>query len=81
MPELTAIRAAGKSRDPEALPQKVELSPLPGSRGDLIPMFVDRIIRRQDNKDEAQHEFDVVAVCVAGDRSLALSKTVDIQYE
>ena len=70
-----------QSRNPEVLPQKMELSPLPGSKGDLIPMFVDRIIRQQDNRDEAQHEFDVVAVCVAGDRSLALSKTVDIQYE
>ena len=66
------------SRDAPAEP--VALPPLPASKGDLIPQFVDRIIGQRDGVVEAQHELDVVAACVAADGAARKGETVDVEY-
>jgi len=66
------------SRDDPGRP--LDLAPLPASKGDLIPGFVESILQGADRSAEAQHELDVIAVCLAADQALAEGATIDIDY-
>jgi predicted dehydrogenase len=69
------------SRDP-AVPATAlaNLSPLPASKGDLIPPFVDAIVAGSNGREAAQHEFDVISVCVAADAAVAASQPIAVEY-
>jgi len=69
-----------KHRDPSIPETRLDLQPLPHSKGDLIPGFLDAILDGKDGKTETQHEFDVMSCCLAADASLASSRTVEITY-
>jgi predicted dehydrogenase len=68
------------SRDPALAAAPVNLSPLPESKGDLIPAFVHSIIEKDDTRPQTQHEFDVISSCVAADLALATMKSQPIEY-
>jgi predicted dehydrogenase len=68
------------SRDPEGAVTPLELAPLPPSKGELIPDFVEALLAGKDTAAYTQHEFDVIAACVAADRALAQGGTVRIEY-
>jgi predicted dehydrogenase len=67
------------SRDAASL-EPLDLSALPASKGDLIPAFVDRILRGCDSAAETQHECDVISACVAADRAARQGDTIDVEY-
>jgi predicted dehydrogenase len=69
------------SRDPALEASHVGLSPLPATKGDLIPAFVQSIANgKNDMQAQTQHEFDVISCCVAADDALASMKSQTIQY-
>lgn len=68
------------NRDPAVEPERIDLSPLPPSKGVLIPDFVRAIHANRDSREKTQHEFDVISVCLAADQSAANSKYVAIDY-
>lgn len=74
-PRILKSRAAGT----EAAP--LGLDPLPSTKGDLIPSFVESIRRGDDGEREStSHEFDVISVCIAADRAVAKGERVEIEY-
>jgi predicted dehydrogenase len=68
------------SRDPGVPPRAIELAPEPGSKGELIPEFVDAILSGADTRARTEHEFDVVRACLAADHALSEGGRVDIDY-
>jgi predicted dehydrogenase len=68
------------SRNPEAMPQRIDHAPLPGSKGDLIPAFVQSVRASGDPVAAGQHEFDVVSVCLAADRARVSGQTERVTY-
>jgi predicted dehydrogenase len=66
------------SRDKVAAPRKLDLEPLPATKGDLIPAFVDAIRANVDPGPQARHEFDVMQTCFAADRSLSQDQIVGV---
>jgi predicted dehydrogenase len=69
-----------RSRDPETPSERLDLAPLPASKAELIPDFVQRIVEGEAGRQAAQHELDVISTCVAADRALAKGGAVDIEY-
>lgn len=68
------------SRDPEVLATPLGLLPLPVSKGDLIPSFIEAILSGKDTQAETQHEFDVISACVAADRAASSARYMEIEY-
>ena len=68
------------SRDPSLPPQGLDMAALPPSKGDLIPGFIEAILNNEDTRAQTQHEFDVISACVAADRALATSASVEVEY-
>ena len=68
------------SRDPDQQSRPVAQSPLPSTKGDLIPSFVEMILNNADASAHAQHEFDVMSACVAADYALEKGKPVKVEY-
>jgi len=68
------------SRDSSRAPVPLNLSPVPATKGALIPDFVDGILHGRDTRAQTQHEFDVVSACVAADQALAAGAGVEIEY-
>lgn len=68
------------SRDPSAPAKSIELSPLPATKGDLIPSFVQVVLNGEDTRVQTQHEFNILSACFAVDLSLASRKTLEVQY-
>jgi predicted dehydrogenase len=68
------------SRDPEVLATPLDLSPLPASKGDLIPGFIEAILSGKDTQADTQHEFDVISACVAADRAASRTQCMEIEY-
>ena len=68
------------SRDPAVPATKLGLAAAPASKGDLIPGFIDAILKGTDIRDQTQHEFDVISACLGADRALAAAKCVEIEY-
>lgn len=69
-----------ETRDPDAAPRKIDLSPLPGTKGDLIPDFVAGILNGSDPAPAACHEFDVMSACAAADRSRMKGQSITVEY-
>jgi predicted dehydrogenase len=68
-------------RSREGTAEPIELAPVPATKGDLIPSFVESI---SDGKKggllSAQHEFDLMAACIAVDRALGAGVSQPIEY-
>ncbi|MFA4825904.1 MAG: Gfo/Idh/MocA family oxidoreductase [Methanoregula sp.] len=69
-----------KSRDPDTMAQRVTLSPLPETKGDLIPAFVSAILTKKNITDETQMIFDGISISVASDQSIKTQKQELIEY-
>jgi len=67
------------SRDPAVPATALDLSPLPATKGDLIPAFVQSILDGADPGPAAQHEFDVISACIAADRAALTGTPVKIE--
>lgn len=67
-----------RSRDPEVPPQYWEETPLPATKGDLIPDFLSGIRRGRDWTREMQLTVDVMALCAASDEALRQQKTIKV---
>ena len=70
-----------RDRDPATPPVAIDQAPLPASKGVLIPDFVAGIRAGADPRAAAEHEFDVVAACIAADQALAIGKPIEVHYE
>jgi predicted dehydrogenase len=68
------------SRDPESTPEVLTLSPRPASKGALIPPFIDAIVQGREAAPIIQAELDVIAACVAADRSVAAMAPAEVVY-
>ena len=68
------------SRDPAVPTAKLDLAAIPASKGEMIPSFIDAILKNADTRDQTQHEFDVISACLGADRALAVAKRVEIDY-
>ena len=69
-----------ESRDPAVPVRRLELVALPESKGVLVPAFVRSILRPGDTDGGSQHEFDLISVCAAADRSLSTDEEITIRY-
>lgn len=69
-----------ENRDPGTPAIRLAESPLPQTKGALIPAFVSGIAEQRSANAETQHEFDVVSACVAAERASAEGKLVEIEY-
>lgn len=67
-------------RDPGAPPQRLELAALPSSKAALIPAFLDRVQAGEPLPAAAQHDFDVISMCVAAGRAASEGGTIGIEY-
>lgn len=68
------------SREPEDPGQKIYLSPLPDSKGDLIPGFISAILTKKDITDETQIIFDEICISTACDFAVKTQKRELIEY-
>lgn len=68
------------SRESSAPGARVAETPFPRSKGDLIPAFVNAILRGEGGHAAAQREFDVIGACLAADDALAICDVVEIPY-
>jgi predicted dehydrogenase len=68
-----------RGRDGAHQAQVIDEPPLPATKGDLIPYFVDSI-RHDAGPEGAQHEFNVITVCLAADRALASGRQERVEY-
>ncbi|MFH1453628.1 MAG: Gfo/Idh/MocA family oxidoreductase [Armatimonadota bacterium] len=66
--------------DPGDEGEKINLSPLPSSKGDLVPGFVTSIVKDEDITSQIQHEFDLISACIASDDSCKENKMKEIKY-
>jgi predicted dehydrogenase len=69
-----------RSTDPGAQVERLPFAPLPATKGDLIPGFVETIRTGVDSAAVAQHDFDVISACLAADLAAADSRQTDIEY-
>jgi predicted dehydrogenase len=69
-----------RSKDAGASAEFLTESPLPGSKGDLIPPFVDAIRAGTIDPAAAQHDFDVISACLGADAAIREMDGKDIEY-
>ena len=69
-----------KNRNPEVLPERLQLAPLPENRGGLIREFVEAILEGRNMTEDIQKMFDVISVCVASDKSSATQTEKGVIY-
>jgi predicted dehydrogenase len=69
------------SRDTSHKAQKIDLSPLPVDKGELIPPFVRAILEGRDSRAGAKREFDLVRTCLAADESMKRVERIRIDYD
>ncbi|MBI4677676.1 MAG: Gfo/Idh/MocA family oxidoreductase [Elusimicrobia bacterium] len=67
------------SRDPGSRVRRLEASPLPATKGDLIADFVKGILERRDPEPDLRRELDVVCACSAADEAME-EKGLRIRY-
>ncbi len=68
------------TRDPAAAATPVTLSPLPATKGALIPQFVTAVLMDEDLSAHTQTLFDVISVCIACDEALHARSEVEVAY-
>ncbi len=69
-----------RSRNTDSGAEPVDFAVLPSAKWDLIPPFVQEISSGNRREQTSQHEFDLMSVCLAADRSLVEKDTVEIVY-
>lgn len=67
-------------RDPTRGFVSLEESPLPASKGDLVPAFVDSIRENADPQASVNEHFDTMSVCLAAERSLRTGRATAVEY-
>lgn len=67
-------------RDPHLTPERLDASPLPRTKGDLVPGFVSAICEGQDVREETELMFGTLQVCFACDEAVRTGQTVEIVY-
>jgi predicted dehydrogenase len=67
------------SRAPDDGARPLGLSTLPASKGDLIPDFVDAIVKETDPRPGAEHECRVIAACLAADHAVRTGQPTAIE--
>lgn len=68
------------SRDPSDPGKRIDHSPLPESKGDLIPGFISAIMTKKDITDETQIIFDGICISTACDRAVITQEHEMIEY-
>jgi predicted dehydrogenase len=69
-----------RQRDPGGPACRVDASPLPASKGALIPSFVDAIVHDKNIDHDTQSIFDGIMISIASDDALRSGKTTEVQY-
>jgi len=69
-----------ETRDPAQAARRLEQSPLPAAKGDLIPGFIASIIDNTDYTAETQSVFDGICVALACDRASGSGKMEAVEY-
>ena len=69
-----------RARDPAPPAASLDLAPLPADKGGLIPAFVSAALGEAPAEPGAAHELDLLAVCLAADRSRAAGGRVAVDY-
>lgn len=69
-----------ESRDPAVPARGLTESPLPASKGDLIPGFIASIVDNSDYAAETQSVFDGICVAIACDRAAASGQLEQVEY-
>ena len=69
-----------KTRESASLAAPVCHPALPGTKGDLIPAFVDAVMCDSDWSQHTQNMFDVISVCVACDAAILANSPQEIKY-
>ena len=67
-------------RDPAPPAIPLNVAPLPTSKHELIPRFIDAILRDEDLNFETQMDFDSLSVCFACDAALQTQTSHQVQY-
>jgi len=70
-----------RERDPGGPAQTLDLAARPASKGALIPDFVRRITGGADPRPTADHEFSIIAACIAADQALAIGKPIEVHHD
>lgn len=60
--------------------EPLNLSPIPATKGDLIPDFVHSIRSGADPSPAGAHELNVIAACIAADQALSAHQPTRIAY-
>ena len=60
--------------------RSIELNPLPQSKGQRIPEFVNGILTDSDMNEHTQEIFDTISICVACDKSVSSGEKVEVMY-
>jgi predicted dehydrogenase len=68
------------SRDASVSPKTLSLSAAPASKRELIPTFIEAVLKGEDSSTQAQHEFDVISVCVAADHAMLTKTVAKVRY-
>jgi predicted dehydrogenase len=68
------------SRDPALPPEIWTDKPLPETKGDLIPAFVQGVIEGKDWAEDVKTIMDDISVCVACDLALTRGEKVKVEY-
>ena len=66
--------------DPSVTAKALTLAALPASKGDLIPDFVRGIQQRDEARQQALYEFDVVSACLAADQSAWAGAAIKVEH-
>jgi predicted dehydrogenase len=69
-----------KSRGEHDEPIRLNFSPVPATKGELIAPFIEAILQGKTNTQDAQHELDVIGVCVAADQARGRREAIVIEY-
>ena len=69
-----------ETRDPTVVPKRISENPLPVDKGDLIPGFVQSILRNDDPASAVYREFNLIQTCFAADLSLMRGEEVQLEY-
>ena len=68
------------SRDPAARAERIAEAPLPATKGELIPEFLDAVGGKLDYAERTRNLFDGVSICLACDRASASGRSEEIRY-
>jgi predicted dehydrogenase len=69
-----------RSRDPDLVAEHLPYRPIPANKGDLVPHFVNAILKNTDESMQTQSFFDGISVCIAADRAVTTGNKERIEY-